>query len=89
MENLEMGSTEGSQSLAAGNHGLCSPSVLETKKQSGGTLSGGEQMLAIGRGLMTKPKLLIPTSRRSGWLLRGDEIFSVIDKIKEGRFLVE
>lgn len=36
------------------------PRLLERKKQLAGTLSGGEQqMLAVARGLMSKPKLLM------------------------------
>ncbi len=36
------------------------PRLYERRKQMGGTLSGGEQqMLAIGRALMSKPKLLL------------------------------
>ena len=36
------------------------PRLKEREKQSGGTLSGGEQqMLAVGRALMQKPKLLM------------------------------
>lgn len=36
------------------------PILLERRNQNAGTLSGGEQqMLAIGRGLMAKPKLLM------------------------------
>jgi branched-chain amino acid transport system ATP-binding protein len=36
------------------------PRLKEREKQSAGTLSGGEQqMLAVGRGLMTKPKLFM------------------------------
>jgi branched-chain amino acid transport system ATP-binding protein len=36
------------------------PILKKRKKQAAGTLSGGEQqMLAIGRGLMSKPKLLL------------------------------
>lgn len=36
------------------------PRLAERRSQSGGTLSGGEQqMLALGRGLMAQPKLLL------------------------------
>lgn len=36
------------------------PRLEERRKQAGGTLSGGEQqMLAIGRGLMSQPKVLL------------------------------
>jgi branched-chain amino acid transport system ATP-binding protein len=36
------------------------PILLDRKNQSGGTLSGGEQqMMVIGRGLMSNPKLLM------------------------------
>ncbi|HEV2754591.1 MAG TPA: ABC transporter ATP-binding protein [Actinomycetota bacterium] len=36
------------------------PRLLERRKQAGGTLSGGEQqMLAIGRALMARPKLVM------------------------------
>jgi branched-chain amino acid transport system ATP-binding protein len=36
------------------------PRLKEREKQLGGTMSGGEQqMLAIGRGLMSNPKLLL------------------------------
>jgi branched-chain amino acid transport system ATP-binding protein len=42
------------------------PVLAERSGQMGGTLSGGEQqMLAIGRALMSRPKLLLWTNRRS------------------------
>jgi branched-chain amino acid transport system ATP-binding protein len=42
--------------------------ILAERGQAGGTLSGGEQqMLAVGRALMSRPKLLCSTSRRSAW----------------------
>ncbi len=64
LENLQMGA------YSAGKGG-CSQSLLgkvfelfpvlgERKKQPGGTLSGGEQqMLAIGRALMSRPRMLL------------------------------
>ena len=64
-ENLEMGSFQRRASRKEINdeldhiYGLF-PVLKERRKQAGGTLSGGEQqMLAIGRALMAKPKLLM------------------------------
>ena len=42
--------------------------VLGAAAQRGGTLSGGEQqMLAIARALMGRPRFSCSTSRRLGW----------------------
>jgi branched-chain amino acid transport system ATP-binding protein len=61
------------------------PRLQERKRQLAGTLSGGEQqMLAIGRGLMSKPKLQMfdePSLGLSPILVR--DIFNVIRQIKE------
>jgi branched-chain amino acid transport system ATP-binding protein len=64
LENLELGSytpearKKANESLTRVFHLF--PILLERKDQLGGTLSGGEQqMLAIGRGLMAIPKLLM------------------------------
>jgi branched-chain amino acid transport system ATP-binding protein len=59
------------------------PIMQERSKQFAGTLSGGEQqMLAIARGLMSRPKLLIldePSSGLGPILVR--EIFEIIRQI--------
>jgi len=95
MENLEMGSyLKGPKALRQQTMGFVFalfPVLEKRKRQSGGTLSGGEQqMLAIGRGLMAKPKLLILDEPSLGLApIVVDEIFSVIDKInKEGVMLL-
>jgi branched-chain amino acid transport system ATP-binding protein len=61
------------------------PRLKEREKQSAGTLSGGEQqMLAMGRGLMCKPRLLIldePSMGLSPILV--EEIFKIIQEINQ------
>jgi branched-chain amino acid transport system ATP-binding protein len=86
-ENLDMGSLRGEarpkrEETKAMVYDLL-PRLRERKKQLAGTLSGGEQqMLAIGRGLMGKPRLQMfdePSLGLAPILVR--EIFNTIRKI--------
>jgi branched-chain amino acid transport system ATP-binding protein len=59
------------------------PRLAERKRQLGGTMSGGEQqMLAIGRALMAKPKVLLLDEPSMGLAPKlVAQIFSIIQEI--------
>jgi branched-chain amino acid transport system ATP-binding protein len=85
-ENLDLGSyRRGAQNRARNRDRVFSifPRLRERRMQRAGTLSGGEQqMLAIGRGLMAEPKLMImdePSLGLSPFLV--EELFALIRRI--------
>jgi len=88
-ENLDMGAYsrsargERARTLEAG-HAMC-PQLEKRARQKAGTLSGGEQqMCAIGRGLMARPRLLLldePALGLAPLLVR--EVFAALKRIRE------
>jgi len=61
------------------------PRLKERRKQMAGTLSGGEQqMLAVGRGLMSRPKLMMFDEPSLGLApILVQDIFNLIKKINQ------
>ena len=85
-ENLEMGAY--TQSAAWADEELERvyaqfPRLSERRKQTAGTLSGGEQqMLAIGRALMSRPKLLMLDEPSMGLApILVEQIFDIIREL--------
>ena len=92
-ENLELGSYRRARSNRAANLerviGIF-PRLGERTRQLAGTLSGGEQqMLAIGRGLMAEPRLIIMDEPSLGLSpLLVEEMFQLIARIAAEGFAV-
>ena len=85
-ENLDMGAyTQPASTIAANKEKVFTlfPRLKERRKQLAGTMSGGEQqMLAMGRALMCKPKMLLldePSMGLSPLLVK--EIFKIIRQV--------
>ena len=88
LENLELGSFARARARRAANLErvfAIFPRLRERTEQLAGTMSGGEQqMLAIGRGLMAEPRLLIldePSLGLSPLLV--EEMFGLIHRLHE------
>ena len=82
-ENLEMGAyTQPKSSIAPSKEQVFDlfPRLKERRKQAAGTLSGGEQqMLAIGSGLMSHPKLIMLDEPSMGLApILVQEVFDII-----------
>ena len=93
LENLELGAFARARERRDANverSFKLFPRLRERARQLAGTLSGGEQqMLAIGRGLMAEPRLLIldePSLGLSPLLV--EELFALIRELRDGGLAV-
>lgn len=90
LENLELGAylRKRSPEIAADLEQVYQrfPVLADRRKQLAGTLSGGEQqMLAIGRAIMNRPRILLLDEPSMGLApLFVQEIFDIIRQINEG-----
>jgi branched-chain amino acid transport system ATP-binding protein len=87
LENLELGAFARAREQRADNIERAFtlfPRLRERVRQQAGTLSGGEQqMLAIGRGLMAQPRLLILDEPSLGLApLLVEELFELIGRLR-------
>ena len=89
-QNLKMGAyTRKDKDEIAGNLEMVYkrfPRLKERKNQMAGTLSGGEQqMLAMGRALMSQPKIILMDEPSMGLSpIFVNEIFDIIREVSEG-----
>ncbi len=88
-ENLEMGAY--TRKMSETPEGIADvynrfPRLKERRKQIAGTLSGGEQqMLAIGRALMSKPPLMMLDEPSMGLApLLVEQVFDIIKELNSG-----
>ena len=87
-DNLEMGAyTQPNSTIEAGIADVYErfPRLKERRKQIAGTLSGGEQqMLAMGRALMSQPKIILMDEPSMGLSpIFVNEIFDIIKEVSE------
>ena len=87
-ENLDMGAyTQPASTIAANKEKVFTlfPRLKERRKQLAGTMSGGEQqMLAMGRALMSRPKLLMLDEPSMGLApILVEQIFKIIQTLHE------